>query len=60
MNYDEMANDIKEIVKGASEYLSEEKLNQLKADLEQAGLDHIQRSANHKQNKFSALLNNDK
>lgn len=55
-----MANDIKEIVKGASEYLSEEKLNQLKADLEQAGLDHIQRSANHKQNKFSALLNNDK
>lgn len=60
MNYEQMANDIKEIVKGASEYLSEEKLGLLKADLEQAGLDHIQRSANHKQNKFSALLNNDK
>lgn len=55
-----MANDIKEIVKGASEYLNEEKLGLLKADLEQAGLDHIQRSANHKQSKFSALLNNDK
>jgi|TARA_B100000424_G_scaffold257338_1_gene238149 hypothetical protein len=56
--YDEMANDIINIVKSASDYLSEEKLNQLKADLEQGGLNYIQQGANHTQNKFSALLRN--
>jgi len=56
--YDEMANDIVNIVKSASDYLSDEKLNQLKADLEQGGLNYIQQGANHTQNKFSALLRN--
>ena len=56
--YDEMANDIVNIVKSASEYLNEEKLNQLKADLEQGGIDYLQSSANHTQNKFRALLKN--
>lgn len=53
-----MANDIVNIVKSASDYLSEEKLNQLKADLEQGGIDYLQSSANHTQNKFRALLKN--
>ena len=56
--YDEMADDIINIIKSASNYLSEEKLNQLKADLEQGGLNYIQSGANHAQNKFSALLRN--
>ena len=53
-----MIKEIKEIVKLASNWLPVEKCKSLKDDLEQSALDHIQRSADHKQKKLSALLNN--
>jgi hypothetical protein len=58
MDIQEMAKEINEAVKLAELIgLTEDKLKTLKDDLEQAGLDTIQKQANYKQNKLSALLN---
>ena len=58
MDIQEMAKEINEAVKLAELIgLGEDKLKTLKDDLEQAGLDTIQKQANYKQNKLSALLN---
>jgi len=58
MDIQEMAKEINEAVKLAELIgLNEDKLKALKDDLEQAGLDTIQKQANYKQNKLSALLN---
>lgn len=58
MDIQEMAKEINEAVKLAELIgLGEDKLKTLKDDLEQAGLDSIQKEANYKQNKLSALLN---
>lgn len=58
MDIQEMAKEINEAVKLTELIgLSEDKRKALKDDLEQAGLDTIQKQANYKQNKLSALLN---
>lgn len=58
MDIQEIAKEINEAVKLAELIgLGEDKLKTLKDDLEQAGLDTIQKQANYKQNKLSALLN---
>ena len=58
MDIQEIAKEINEAVKLAELIgLGEDKLKTLKDDLEQAGLDSIQKEANYKQNKLSALLN---
>jgi hypothetical protein len=58
MDTQEMAKEINEAVKLAELIgLDEDKLKALKDDLEQAGLDTIQKQADYKKNKLSALLN---
>jgi len=58
MDIKEMVAEINEALKLAELIgLSEDKLKTLKDDLEQSALDTIQKQANYKQNKLSALLN---
>tara|TARA_R110000772_G_C13078643_1_gene417214 strand:+ start:180 stop:362 length:183 start_codon:yes stop_codon:yes gene_type:complete len=59
MENSEIVKEINEIVKLASNWLPAMQIKELADNLEQSALDHIQRNADYKQRKLSALLNKD-
>jgi hypothetical protein len=61
MEPQEIANELMEITKLANTWIHDEsKQKTLADDLKQAGLDHIQKTADYKKNKLIAILNEDK